>query len=49
MTIEQLYLSRTRTGGAAMSIYEIDSPLDAQTLAALGAVPLVLWVKQIRL
>jgi D-3-phosphoglycerate dehydrogenase / 2-oxoglutarate reductase len=49
INIAQLFLSRNKPGGAAMSIYEVDSPLDAKTLAALGAVPHVLWVKQIRL
>ncbi|MFZ4986828.1 MAG: phosphoglycerate dehydrogenase [Blastocatellia bacterium] len=49
INIAQLYLSRNRPGEAAMSIYQVDSPLDAATLAALAEVPDVLWARQIRL
>ncbi len=49
INIAQLYLSRNRPGEAAMSIYEVDSALDAATLTALAAVPHVIWVRQIRL
>ncbi len=49
VNIAQLFLSRNKPGEAAMSIYQVDSPLDGATLTALSAVPDVLWVKQIRL
>jgi D-3-phosphoglycerate dehydrogenase len=47
VNIAQLYLSRNRAGGVAMSVYQVDQELAAPTLAELGRVPHVLTVKQI--
>ncbi len=49
VNIAQLYLSRNQAGGTALSAYQVDSALDAATLAELAAVDHVLSVKQIRL
>ena len=49
INIAQLYLSRNRAGGTAMAVYQVDSALDAATLAALAAVPHIISVKQISL
>ena len=49
INIAQLYLSRNQPGQAAMSVYQVDSSLDAATLAELARVPHVIWVKQINL
>jgi D-3-phosphoglycerate dehydrogenase len=49
INIAQLYLSRRRAGGVAMSVYQVDQELDAATLQELGRVPHVLSVKQIKL
>jgi D-3-phosphoglycerate dehydrogenase / 2-oxoglutarate reductase len=49
INIAQLYLSRNQAGGTAMSVYQVDSALDAATLDELSKVPHVLSVKQISL
>ena len=49
INIAQLYLSRNRAGGVAMSVYQVDQELDAGTLTSLVSVPHVISVKQIRL
>ncbi len=49
INIAQLYLSRNKAGGTAMSIYQVDSSLDQSTLAELAKVPHVISVKQISL
>jgi D-3-phosphoglycerate dehydrogenase len=49
INIAQLYLSRNRAGGVAMSVYQVDHALDAATLAELGRVPHVIVAKQITL
>jgi D-3-phosphoglycerate dehydrogenase / 2-oxoglutarate reductase len=49
VNIAQLYLSRNKKGGVALSIYQVDSKLDAATLRELAAVPHILSVKQISL
>ena len=49
VNIAQLYLSRNKAGGVAMSVYQVDQELDTSTLAELTAVPHVISVKQIRL
>jgi D-3-phosphoglycerate dehydrogenase / 2-oxoglutarate reductase len=49
INIAQLYLSRNRAGGVAMSVYQVDQELDAGTLTRLLDVPHVISVKQIRL
>jgi D-3-phosphoglycerate dehydrogenase len=49
VNIAQLYLSRNRAGGTAMSVYQVDSALDAPTLAELAKAPHVISVKQISL
>ena len=49
INIAQLYLSRKQAGGVAMSVIQIDEPLDAVTLDALTRVPHILSVKQISL
>lgn len=49
INIAQLYLSRNKAGGTAMSLYQVDSALDAATLDELSKVPHVLSVKQISL
>ncbi len=49
INIAQLYLSRNRAGGTAMAVYQVDSALEAKTLAELARVSHVLSVKQISL
>lgn len=49
INIAQLYLSRNQAGGTAISVYQVDSALDAATLAELTKVAHVLSVKQISL
>jgi D-3-phosphoglycerate dehydrogenase len=49
INIAQLYLSRNRAGGTALAVYQVDSALDAATLAELAKAPHVLSVKQISL
>lgn len=49
VNIAQLYLSRNRAGGTALSVYQVDSALDTATLNHLAALEHVLSVKQIRL
>jgi D-3-phosphoglycerate dehydrogenase / 2-oxoglutarate reductase len=49
INIAQLYLSRNKAGGVAMSVYQIDSALDAATLDELSKSPRVISVKQISL
>jgi D-3-phosphoglycerate dehydrogenase len=49
VNIAQLYLSRNRAGGTAMAVYQVDSALDAATLAELAKVPNMISVKQISL
>ncbi|HYE74312.1 MAG TPA: ACT domain-containing protein, partial [Blastocatellia bacterium] len=49
VNIAQLYLSRDQKGGRALSIYQVDSKLDAATLQELSSVPHILSVKQISL
>jgi D-3-phosphoglycerate dehydrogenase len=49
INIAQLYLSRNQAGGVAMSVYQVDSALDAATLAELSKSPHVISVKQISL
>jgi D-3-phosphoglycerate dehydrogenase len=49
INIAQLYLSRNKAGGVAMSVYQVDSPLDAATLDELSKSPRVISVKQISL
>ncbi|QQS49407.1 MAG: phosphoglycerate dehydrogenase [Acidobacteriota bacterium] len=49
VNIAQLYLSRNRAGGTALSVYQVDSALDARTLAELATVEHVLSVRQIGL
>ena len=45
----QLYLSRNKAGGEAMSVYQVDSALDDATLDELSKSPRVISVKQISL
>ena len=47
INIAQLYLSRNKAGGVAMSLYQVDSALDAATLNELSKAPNVISVKQI--
>lgn len=49
VNIAQLYLSRNKAGGVAMSVYQVDQELDATTLTELEGVPHVISVKQISL
>ncbi len=49
INIAQLYLSRNKAGGMAMSVYQVDSALDAATLNELSKSPHVISVKQISL
>jgi D-3-phosphoglycerate dehydrogenase / 2-oxoglutarate reductase len=49
INIAQLYLSRNKAGGTAISVYQVDSALNTQTLAELAKVPHVFSVKQISL
>lgn len=49
INIAQLYLSRNKAGGMAMSVYQIDSALNAATLNELSKAPHVISVKQISL
>ncbi|MGH9852818.1 MAG: phosphoglycerate dehydrogenase [Blastocatellia bacterium] len=49
VNIAQLYLSRNRAGGTALSVYQVDSALDAATLAELAKAPHMISVKQISL
>jgi len=49
INIAQLYLSRNKAGGVAMSVYQVDSALDAATLDELSKSPRVISVKQISL
>ena len=49
INIAQLYLSRNRAGGVAMSVYQVDQELAADRLAELAGVPHVISVKQIKL
>ncbi|MFN0123850.1 MAG: phosphoglycerate dehydrogenase [Blastocatellia bacterium] len=49
VNIAQLYLSRTSPGGVAVSVYQVDQPLDAASLRELADVPHLLSVKQITL
>jgi glycine cleavage system regulatory protein len=49
INIAQLYLSRNRAGGVAMSVYQVDHALEAETLAELGRVAHVLFARQIGL
>jgi D-3-phosphoglycerate dehydrogenase len=49
INIAQLYLSRNRAGGTALAVYQVDSALDATTLAELVKAPHVISVKQISL
>jgi D-3-phosphoglycerate dehydrogenase len=49
INIAQLYLSRNKAGGEAMSVYQVDSALDAATLEELSKSPRVISVKQISL
>jgi len=49
INIAQLYLSRNKAGGVAMSVYQVDSALDAATLNELSKSPNVISVKQISL
>jgi D-3-phosphoglycerate dehydrogenase len=49
INIAQLYLSRNKAGGVAMSVYQVDSALDAATLNELSKSPHVISVKQISL
>ena len=49
INIAQLYLSRNKAGGVAMSVYQVDSALDAATLNELSKSTHVISVKQISL
>lgn len=49
VNIAQLYLSRNKAGGVAMSVYQVDHALDAATLTELSRVPHVIVAKQITL
>ncbi len=49
INIAQLYLSRNKAGGVAVSVYQVDQELDAATLTELGRVAHVIVAKQIRL
>ena len=49
INIAQLYLSRNKAGGVAMSVYQVDSALDAATLDELSKSPRVISVTQISL
>lgn len=49
INIAQLYLSRNRAGGVAMSVYQVDQELDDATLDELARVPHVISAKQISL
>ena len=49
INIGQLYLSRNRKGGLALSIYQLDHELDGDTLKLLTAVEHIRSVKQIAL
>ena len=49
INIAQLYLSRNKAGGMAISVYQVDSALDAATLNELSKSPHVISVKQISL
>ncbi|MEP7270984.1 MAG: phosphoglycerate dehydrogenase [Acidobacteriota bacterium] len=49
VNIGQLYLSRNKAGGVAMSVYQVDQELDTSTLAELGRVPHVIVATQISL
>jgi D-3-phosphoglycerate dehydrogenase len=49
INIAQLYLSRNQAGGVAMSVYQVDSALDASTLNELSKSQHVISVKQISL
>lgn len=49
INIAQLYLSRNRAGGVALSVYQVDQEMNAATLDELAHVPHVLSVKQISL
>ena len=49
VNIAQLYLSRNKAGGTALSAYQVDSALDAATLAELAKSDHVISVKQISL
>jgi D-3-phosphoglycerate dehydrogenase len=49
VNIAQLYLSRNRAGGTALSVYQVDSALNAATLAELAKAPHMISVKQISL
>jgi len=49
VNIAQLYLSRNKAGGTALAVYQVDSALDAATLAELAKSEHVISVKQISL
>ncbi|MGH9800533.1 MAG: ACT domain-containing protein, partial [Blastocatellia bacterium] len=49
INIAQLYLSRNKAGGTAIAVYQVDSALDAATLAELAKSEHVISVKQISL
>ncbi len=49
VNIAQLYLSRNKAGGTAIAVYQVDSALDATTLAELAKSEHVISVKQISL
>jgi D-3-phosphoglycerate dehydrogenase len=49
VNIAEYNLARNASGGTAMSIVSIDSPLDPRMVAAFGAFPSIKEVKQVRL
>jgi D-3-phosphoglycerate dehydrogenase len=49
VNIAQLYLSRNRKGGVALSIYQLDHELDVAALQSLAADEHIRSVKQISL
>jgi D-3-phosphoglycerate dehydrogenase / 2-oxoglutarate reductase len=49
VNIAEYNLARNSSGGTAMSIVSIDSPLDPRMVAAFGAFPSIKEVKQVRL
>jgi D-3-phosphoglycerate dehydrogenase len=49
INIAQMYLSRNRAGGVALAVYQVDSVVDAGTIAELCDVQHVLSVQQINL
>jgi D-3-phosphoglycerate dehydrogenase len=49
VNISHFYLGRKERGGEALAVIEVDSPVGDDALAALGSIPAVILVRQVRL